>query len=175
MRDAQARAGVHWPVVVETVALLTMYAAGLVAAWLVWAPLSLLYLVVILVCNLLFMALICPYCLHFEARTCHSGYHHVAKFFPRREGRTFAREFQRYVPVMYPVWAFAPLVGLYGLIRDLGSGLNWGLLLALLLFCLSGFVALPLASRRICAECANAANCPRARVREATQPREFLD
>lgn len=175
MRDAQPREGVPRPVVVETVALLVMYAAGLAVAWLVWPPLSLLYLVVVVACNLLFMALICPYCRHFEARDCHSGYHHVARFFPRREGRTFARQFQRNVAVMYPVWAFPPLVGLYGLIRDLGSGLNWGLLAALALFCLSGFVVLPLASRRICAACANADECPRATRREPLQTRESLD
>ncbi|RPI53003.1 MAG: hypothetical protein EHM56_07735 [Chloroflexi bacterium] len=166
MRDGDAGAGIRWPVVVETVALLAVYAMGLLVAWLVWAPLSLLYLVVILASNLLFMAHICPYCRHFEARSCHSGYHHVAQFFPRHEGRTFARQFQRYVAVMYPVWALLPLVGLYGL---LGS-LDWGLLAALLLFCLCGFVVLPLASRKICAGCANAAECPRGGRRDALVP-----
>ena len=170
MRDGDARAVVRWPVIVETAALFLMYALGLVAAWLVWPPLSLLYLVLILSCNLLFMARICPYCRHFEARSCHSGYHHLARFFRRREGRTFAQEFQRNVAVMYPVWAFPPLAAIYGLIRDLPAGLNWGLLTAVMLFCVAGFVVLPLASRRICAGCANAAECPRGARRDTVAP-----
>jgi hypothetical protein len=161
MEDGDARAGVRRRVVVETVTLLAMYAVGLVVAWLVWAPLSLLYLVVVLAGNLLFMALICPYCRHVEARNCHSGYHHLAQFFARREGRTFARQFKRNLAVMYPIWALPPLVGLYGLLRDLGSGLNWGLLAALVLFCLCGFVVLPIASQKTCAGCATAEECPR--------------
>ena len=171
MRDGVASAEGRWPVVVETAALLVVYALGLVITWLVRPTLSLLYLAVILSSNLLFMARICPYCRHFEARSCHSGYHHVARFFPRREGRSFARQFQRNVAVMYPVWALPPLVGLYGLI----GGLDWKLLAAVLLFCLCGFVVLPLASREICAGCANAEECPRGARRVALSPRESRD
>lgn len=174
MRDAEASVGGRWPVV-DTVAMLAMYAAGLAVVWLVWAPLSLLYLAVIVICNLLFVARICPYCGHMETRNCPTGYHLVARFFPRREGRTFAREYQRNVPVMYPVWAFPPVVGLYGLLRDLSSGLDWGLLTALALFCLLGFVVLPIVSRKICARCANAAECPRARRRGSLQSPERSD
>ena len=130
MREGDARAGVRWPVVVETTALLAIYAAGMAIAWRVWPPLGLVYLAVILASNLLFMALVCPYCSHLETMSCHSGYHLVARFFPRREGKTFARQFQRNMAVMYPVWALPPLAGLYGLLR----GLDWGLLALVLLF-----------------------------------------
>jgi len=157
MRGSNARSGVRWPVVVETTALLAMYVMGMAIAWRVWPPLSLVYLAVVVASNLLFMALVCPYCRHLEARNCHSGYHLVARIFPRREGKIFARQFQRNIAVMYPVWALPPLAGLYGLLR----GLDWGLLTVLLLFCLSGLVVLPLTSRHLCAGCANATDCPR--------------
>jgi hypothetical protein len=161
MREGDATAGVQWRVVAETAALLGMYALGLLVAWLVWPPLSLLYLAVILASNLLFMARICPYCQHVEAMNCHSGYHHVARFFRPREGKTFAQQFQRNVAVMYPVWGLPPLVGLYGLITRFSSGLDWGLLVAIVMFCLVGFVLLPIASQKTCAGCASAQECPR--------------
>lgn len=171
MREGDVRAEVRWPVVVETTALLAVYAAGLGISWRVWPLLSWLYLAVILGSNLLFMARVCPYCRHLETRSCHSGYHHVARFFARREGRTFARQFQRNVAVMYPVWALPPLIGLCGLLRSL----DWGLLAALLLFCLVGFVVLPLASREICAGCANAVECPRGAARDRVSTLESQD
>ncbi len=171
MREGDASAGVRWPVVVETTALLAIYAAGMMIAWRVWPPLSLVYLAVVLASNLLFMALVCPYCRHLETRSCHSGYHLVARFFPRREGKTFARQFQRNMAVMYPVWALPPLAGLYALLR----GLDWGLLAVLLLFCLFGFVVLPLASRHLCDGCANAADCPRGAPREGLSTLESQD
>jgi hypothetical protein len=172
MHEGGTRAGVPWRVVAETAALAAMYVLGLAVAWLVWPPLSLLYLAVILASNLLFMARICPYCRHVEAMNCHSGYHHVARLFRPQADRTFARQFQRNVAVMYPVWGLPPLLGIYGIARGLGSGFEWGLLAAVVLFCLVGFVLLPVASQKTCAGCATAEECPRGSSQNGVSPGE---
>lgn len=155
--DSPARSAVVW----ETAALVVMLAAGTALAALLWWPLGLVYVGVYVACNLLFMAWICPYCPHCEARTCHSGYHHIARFFRRKEGRGFEEQFRRNVAVMAPVWALPPLVGLYLLV----ARFTWIALTLLVVFCLFGFVVLPAASKGICARCANAAECPRGRGR----------
>ncbi len=148
---------VRWPVIFETSALLFTYALGTALCALAWPPLALGYVALIVGCNLLFMAWICPYCRHCEERTCHSGYHHIARFFRPKANRGFAQQFRRNVAVVYPVWFLPPVAGVVRLVAD--ADLWSGVVLAL--FCLSGFVALPLASRQICAGCVNAPECPR--------------
>jgi len=134
-----------------------LYILGAILSAFVWCPLGLIYLGYCWSSVVLYMALVCPYCYHHEARTCPAGYHHISKrFFSPRKGGDFGTQF-KYTVVMYPGWALPPVLGVYLLITEF----SWNIFVIVSLFCLVGFWILPKTSNRYCKTCENAENCPR--------------
>lgn len=137
--------------------MVIMYALG---AWIlssVWLPLTWLYLAYCVLSLLLFIRLICPYCFRYHAGTCLSGYHIFAGIFKPQSPTRFAKQFKRYVAVLFPVWFVPPLGGLYLLV----TAFSWLTVVQLALFCVLAFVILPyISGKHSCATCENAENCP---------------
>jgi len=136
---------------------LVMIALGvmLVALW-NW-PLAGAYLAYALLSNVLFMALVCPYCGHYALGTCRAGFHLLSgQRFRPRPGSTFTRQFRIVVWLMAPGWIAPPLAGLVLLAQDF----SWGAACLAGVFCLVAFVILPKDAQRHCREC-ETRDCPR--------------
>ena len=141
----------------ENAALICMYLLGTVLLSLLSWPVGLLYLAYCLASNLLYMAWTCPYCAHYAAATCPAGYHLLfGGRFRAQPGKAFREQFRRGVTILTPGWLLPPLAGGYLLI----TSFSWLGLVLVLLFCVVGFLVLPMDSRRHCAGCANR-DCPR--------------
>ncbi len=147
-----------WSALLDNGKLVVMYGVGTVLIGLLWWPLALLYVGYCLFSLAVFVATLCPYCFRSAAGTCPSGYHLiVARYFPPRPDRTFARQFKRNVMVMLPVWFAPPLAGLVLLI----TRFSWQALALLVLFCVVAFVILPyISNQHSCKDCENASQCP---------------
>jgi hypothetical protein len=136
---------------------LVMYILGVILVGMINYPLAGAYLGYSLLSNVLYMALICPYCNHYHLGTCHAGFHLLSRqIFKPQPGRTFAGQFKRFVVVMVPGWFVPPIAGVYLLVRDF----SWLALILTALFCLVGFVILPKDSQRHCQDC-EMEDCPR--------------
>jgi hypothetical protein len=74
-----------------------------------------------------------------------------------KEGKSFAGQFKRNAAVLYPVWILPPVAGVYlSIVR-----FSWPVLALTILFCLHGFVILPIVSQQHnCKHCDNT-DCPR--------------
>jgi len=156
MSSRQANGVPLWTVLRENGKLVVLYGLGAVVAGLLWWPLALIYLGYCLASNLLFAALICPYCCCYNTKSCPNAYHLLAISKPKK-GRRFADQFNRYIFVTFPAWVIPPIVGLYLLFTDF----SWLLLALVAAFGFFGFIVFPYISRGVCATCKNAKNCPR--------------
>ena len=118
---------------------------------------ALAYLGYCIISILLYMALICPYCAHYQGG-CPSGYHLVAaRLFKPKSGRTFAQQFRSQIALMLPTWLIPPIVGGYLLV----TRHSWTAGALTALFCLCGFVLLPIMWMQVtCKKCKNAEACP---------------
>ena len=105
------------------------------------------------------MFFVCPYCVHYGSRSCHSGYGAIsAKLARRGDGERFAGEFRKHIPVIVPIW-FIPLVA--GVVALVTHRFPWWLLALLVVFAVNSFAVLPLLSRRQgCADCPQKDSCP---------------
>lgn len=136
---------------------LVMYALGVTLVGLFNWPLAGIYLGYSLLSNVLYMALVCPYCSHYHLGTCRAGFHLLSRqSFKPQPGRTFAGQFKRFVVMMVPGWFVPPIVGVILLVQDF----SWLLLILTGVFCLVGFVILPKDSQRHCQDC-EMTDCPR--------------
>jgi hypothetical protein len=137
--------------------VVAMWVSGIILVGLLSWPLAAAYLGYCLLSTLLYMALICPYCVHYQGG-CPSGYHLLAsRLFKPKESKSFAQQFRRYIVVMLPVWLIPLAVGVYLLITQP----SWAAGVLMALFCLVGFVVLPYASKQVtCKKCKNAEYCP---------------
>ena len=148
----------------ENAALAIMYALGTILVALLWWPLGLIYLGYCLLSNVLYMAWICPYCPHYIAATCPAGYQRISGGrFQARAGKTFSGQFRYGVIMLFPGWSVPPVVGLYLLVTNF----TWLVVALMALFCVVGFLILPVYSRRNCEGCENEA-CPRRKSKPAT-------
>jgi MFS superfamily sulfate permease-like transporter len=155
-----------WTTLLENSSLALLFIAGTsLIAW-VWWPLGLVYLGYCFLSIFLFLAWVCPYCAHYAARTCPSGYHLIpVKPTKPQAGKTFARQYKRNIAVMFPVWFLPPVAGLYLLIVRP----SWLAVALTVLFCLHGFVILPYISRQHnCKYCDNT-ECPRWKGKKPTE------
>lgn len=105
-----------------------------------------------------FWARICTACGHYGTRACPCGYGVIAaRFFKPHPTRDFHRRFRRNLPVMFPWWFAPPAVAIY----ELWHGAPRISVVPLAVFCVLGFVVIPLISRRLgCADCALKDQCP---------------
>ncbi len=155
----------RWFVWIENGSLWVTYALGALLAALASWPLVFVYLACCVLCNVLYAALICPYCFHHAEKNCHSGYHHISRFFRAQPDRTFAGQFRRYVAVMVPVWALPPIAALCRLL----VAFSWLQAALLAAFCVLGFMVVPYTSQHNCERCGTV-DCPRRKVKSAPHP-----
>jgi hypothetical protein len=141
----------------ENATLVAMYVLGTVLTLLLWWPLALIYLGYAVLSNLLYMAWVCAYCVHYSTASCPAGYHLFRRGRLRaKEGREFAGQFRRNMVLLFPGWFVPPIAGAYLLWKDM----SWLVVGVLTVFLLVGFVVLPRDSRRYCETCKNE-GCPR--------------
>ena len=147
-----------WTTLLENSSLALLFIVGTrLTAW-VWWPLGAAYLAYCVLSVLLFLAWVCPYCAHYAARTCPSGYH-LIPIKPSRpqEGKTFVGQYKRSIVAMFPAWFLPPVAGLYLLV----ARFSWPAAILTALFCLHGFLLLPyISSQHNCKYCDNT-DCPR--------------
>jgi hypothetical protein len=105
-----------------------------------------------------FWARICPYCHFYNTYACPCGYGIIAsKLFKSKKGKSFRQAFNQNIVVLFPCWFLPPITGVYLII----TRYSLLFLIMVILFCLTGFVLIPLISKLIgCKNCNNKENCP---------------
>ena len=147
----------RWLVALDNGPTITMFFLGAAMLWLIWWPLSILFLAYAFGSIVLFWAIICPYCNHFDTRACPCGYGVMApRLFKAKKG-DFQAIFKRNLSIMYPNWAIPFIAGVYLLWKDYS-------MLAVILFaafCAIGFAFIPAVSFLVgCNECEIKDECP---------------
>ncbi len=147
-----------WVVFVDNFPTVTMFVLGAALLWLIWWPLSIIFLVYCGASIVMFWGLICPYCHHFDTRACPCGYGVVApKLFKARHGKEFRRVFKRNITIMFPAWIVPFVAGVYVLWLEF----TWLVLVLFLAFCIIGFALIPAISKYIgCKGCEIKDQCP---------------
>jgi len=152
----------------ENLPLLITIFSGLLITINLWWGLGILYGGYSIAALLVFMKYICPYCACYNNNSCPSGYHLISsRLFKPDNGKVYNQQYQLYVPFLYPIWFAPPFIGVIQMI----GGISWIMVVYLIVFCVTGFVVLPLASRKICGKCDNARECPRMRKKHDVQCR----
>ncbi len=105
-----------------------------------------------------FWAKICPYCSHHDTMSCPCGYGVIsAKLFKRKTGKDFKKVFKTNIIVLFPCWLIPVAAGTYLLIDNF----TFSLLLYVILFCVTGFLIIPLISKMVgCKNCEIKKDCP---------------
>ncbi|MBN1797586.1 MAG: hypothetical protein JW822_03355 [Spirochaetales bacterium] len=105
-----------------------------------------------------FWAKICPYCAHYDTLSCPCGYGFIsAKLSKRKTGKEFKKVFRANIGILFPCWFIPPAVGTY-LLLDYFS---FYLLIYVVLFCIIGFLIIPLISKLAgCRNCEIKEDCP---------------
>ena len=147
-----------WVVALDNVPTVVMFVLGAALVWLVWWPLSVVFIAYCCLSIVLFWRLICPYCHHFDTRACPCGYGVIAsRLFGRREGPDFRTVFKQRIGIMFPAWIVPFVAGVYLLWTDP----SWDVLGLLLAFCIVGFVLIPAISKYVgCKGCEIKDDCP---------------
>ncbi|MCE5230219.1 hypothetical protein LLG95_11550 [bacterium] len=147
-----------WKVALDNFPVAVMFVLGAAIVWPITAVGALVFLGYCGLSIVLFWALICPYCHHYNTRACPCGYGIMApKFFKPRPGRDFKKVFKKNIAVMYPCWAVPFVAGVYRLWADYSRPL----LAIFVAFCVIGFVFIPLIAKLVgCRSCTMKANCP---------------
>lgn len=104
------------------------------------------------------MVFICPYCWHWNTRTCPCGYGRIAaRLRERKDPTRFKEKFKKHIPVIVPLWFIPILAGAILAVYNF----SWPLLVLLVVFALDAFVVLPLFSAKHgCANCPQRDACP---------------
>jgi hypothetical protein len=136
---------------------LAMYALGMILIGQVNWVFALMYLAYGLFSNVIYMAVVCPYCGHYGLGTCKAGFHILSggRFRPR-PNRTFVKQFPFGAAAVSLGWFLPPLAAAYLLLRDF----SWLTVILFGAFCIVSFWLLPQDSQRHCAEC-EMVDCPR--------------
>jgi len=145
-------------VAIDNIPTVTMFILGAILVWWVWWPLSIPFLIYCGLSIVLFWALICPYCNHFNTKACPCGYGVIApRYFKFRGSKHFAKVFRKNIAVMFPCWIVPTIAGIYLLWTHL-TILVAGVFIA---FCIVGFALIPTISRFVgCAGCEIKDQCP---------------
>jgi len=104
------------------------------------------------------MVFVCPYCAHFDSRSCPCGYGAIAaRLVAKGDRECFPQKFKRHIPVIVPLWIIPPVVGVIALMRTF----SWPLIVLVFLFAVNAYVILPLASKHgSCGGCPQHETCP---------------
>jgi len=140
-----------WLMILDNAPTVVLFILGAAIIWKVSPSISLLFLAYCCLSIILFWQYICPWCRHFGTTSCPSGYARIAsRLFKRKTGRNFKQVFRRNIIVVFPCW-MAPLgTGIYLLWTDYSRSL----LFLFLVFCLAGFVFVPVISKFVgCRSC----------------------
>ena len=144
--------------VLENLPLIIVIIFGILITTQLWWVFGVLYGFYSIIGLILFMKHICPYCSHYRHKTCPAGFHIITtRFFFPKDGKVYNNQYKRFIPVVYPIW-FAPLPAALYLLFISHSVI---IILYLFIFCLVGFIILPLVSKNQCRKCKNAPYCPR--------------
>jgi len=119
---------------------------------------AVIYIVYALASVVFFWKKICPYCHHHGTQACPCGYGVIsAKFFGKKNDRSFKKMFRKNIPVMFPNW-FVPLIAAVYLLYIKSTA---GLIIIIIAFCINGFLIIPLISRLVgCKNCEIREDCP---------------
>lgn len=155
--DSCTRKVPGWLVALDNGPTVLLFVLGAAILWLLWWPLAVLFAAYCAASIVLFWAIICPHCHHFETEACPCGYGKVApRFFARKTGGDFRGVFRRNIAIMFPVW-LAPLVGGIYLIW---AAFSWNPLILLLAFCIDGFAIIPAISIFVGCKGCEIRDCP---------------
>jgi hypothetical protein len=151
----------NWLVLLDNVPTVSMFIIGAVLVWLIWWPLSVLFLAYCASSIVLFWALICPHCHHYGSRACPCGYGVMApRFFESRLGksdRSFREVFRKNIAIMFPCWIVPFVAGAY----LMATAFTMLVLVLFVLFCVVGFALIPAISRFVgCKDCEIKDDCP---------------
>ncbi len=157
---ACARAIPIWVVLLDNIPTLALYILGaalLLPFGKIWAIALFMYSLLSIV---LFWKRICPYCHHYGTKACPCGYGAISPlFFKSKEATSddFRRIFKRNIIIVFPSW-FVPLIaGGYLLISDFNISGLW----MFIIFCVIGFIFIPLISKSVgCKNCSIKDECP---------------
>ena len=147
-----------WLVLLDNIPTAILFVLGVILVDLVWWPLAILMMIYNLASIVLFWALICRYCHHFNTRACPCGYGVIApKWFRRIEGGNFRKIFRRNIAIMYPCWLFPLVAGLYLLYARYPRSI----LIVFSAFVIVGFILIPAISKLVgCKGCDLKDQCP---------------
>ncbi|MEN6624795.1 MAG: hypothetical protein ABFD69_01050 [Candidatus Sumerlaeia bacterium] len=153
-----ARVVPAWKIAADNLPVAVMFVIGTALLWPITAAGAIAYFVYCCASIVLFWALICPYCHHYNTRACPCGYGIMSpRFFKPRTGREFKKVFKQNIAIMYPCWIFPFFGGAYRLWADFSRPV----LALFILFCVIGFVLIPLFAKLVgCRNCEMKANCP---------------
>jgi hypothetical protein len=104
------------------------------------------------------MFFVCPYCHFYDTRLCPCGYGRIAaRLRLKKDGRDFAGQFKRHIPVIAPLWVLPLAAGGIALCHSFSPKL----LVLAAAFAINSYVLLPLVSRHYgCASCPQKDTCP---------------
>jgi len=147
-----------WLVLLDNIPTLLLFMLGILIINKVSLPVAILFGAYTLSSVVWFWAKICPYCHHYSTHACPCGYGIIsARFFTRRDNKSFRKVFSRNIVTQYPNW-FVPLaVSIYLIITNYTQEI----LTLTILFILNGFVIIPLISKLVgCRNCEIKDECP---------------
>jgi hypothetical protein len=147
-----------WLVLLDNIPTLAMYVLGtfiIYQASPLWGVVFLTYSIGSIIW---FWARICPYCHYYDTLGCPCGYGVIAaKIFPPKRDQKFSVVFKRNIVVLFPSWFVPTIVGIYLLIYHFSKPM----LIQVILFCVIGFVLIPLISKQVgCKDCEVGEDCP---------------
>jgi len=147
-----------WLVILDNLPTLILFILG---AWIIqylsWIV-ALVYIIYAAASIVYFWAMICPWCHHHGTQACPCGYGVIsAKFFGKRNDKSFKKIFRKNILVMFPNW-FVPLIAAVYLLYTESTTTMIVLTIA---FCVNGFLIIPLISRFVgCKNCEIKEDCP---------------
>jgi hypothetical protein len=155
---ACARKVPGWIVIVDNVPTLGLFILGALILWLLWKPLSLLFLLYCGLSIILFWRLICTCCHHYDSQACPCGYGMMApKLFKPRKNGDFRKVFKHHIGIMFPCWLVPTIAGGYLLYDDFSKYLL-GIFIG---FCVISYVAIPAIAKFVgCRGCQIKNECP---------------
>jgi len=147
-----------WLVLLDNIPTGTMFVLGALLLLPIWWLFSVIFLIYCGLSIILFWALICPYCHHYNSKACPCGYGVAApKLFKYKGSKEFKKVFKQNIVVMFPCW-FVPFgAGIYLLMTDYSQNL----FVLFLAFCIVGFALIPAISKYVgCKGCEIKDQCP---------------
>jgi hypothetical protein len=158
IHDTCERIVPSWLVLLDNIPTAVLFVLGAILVGIVWWPLAILMMIYNLASIILFWALICRYCHHFDTRACPCGYGAIApKWFSRIAGGNFRKIFRKNIAIMYPCWLFPFVAGLYLLYARYSRDI----LIVFIAFVIVGFILIPAISKLVgCKGCELKDQCP---------------